>query len=350
MFSNKFNKEDFYQSKYDFYKNLAFWVVVIASIASITYYVSDCQIIGHIQPQTLLPRLIILIPMTIYILLSRRSASYKIMVPAGYIVSHLIMWTTIWATTFLPDRTHTTEGFAIMLLVFMSIGFCAPFSITSIAYILIIINILVSNLFNHYEELATMLTVLVPGIIGIWILQFFMERLYLTHYDAEKKLKHSSMYDPLTGTYNRNIIPTITDDNQRFVASIPETTGVLILDIDYFKNVNDTYGHVNGDIVLKTVAETTKKLLSNNDYMIRWGGEEFVIVLPGSDAEHTTALAHTIRETIERTETQVTSVTVSIGVSAYNGVNYKESIDNADKALYKAKNSGRNIVIVYDGT
>lgn len=350
MFNSSFNREDFYQSKYDFYKNLAFWVVVIGSLASITYYVSDCQIIGHIQTETIIPRLIILIPMTIYILLSRKISSYKIMVPAGYIVSHLIMWTTIWSISFLPNRTHTTEGFAILLLVFMSIGFCAPFSITSVAYILIIVNILVSDTFNHYEELATMLTVLVPGLMGIWILQFFMERLYLTHYDAEKRLKHSSMYDPLTSTYNRNIIPTITDENQHFISSIPDTTGILIFDIDHFKNVNDTYGHVNGDIVLKTVAETTKKLLSNDDYMIRWGGEEFVIILPGYDAQRTTSLAHTIRETIERTETQVTSVTVSIGVSAYNGVNYKESIDNADKALYQAKNSGRNIVIVYDGT
>lgn len=349
MFREKIDKNDFYQSKYDYYQRFSFWVIVFSSLASITYFVSDCQLFGRFAIETLLPRTIILIPMMIYIILSKRIKSYKIMVPLEYLIIHLIMWNTIWAIYYLPIKTHASEGFIIMHLMFCGIGFSAPFYCSTFFHCLVIVNILVSHLFNHYENLDIMLSLGLPCLVSICAIHLCMQKLYVGHYQTAKRLEYISYYDFLTGVYNRNVLPELTDaESKKFCSKIEHPISVLILDIDYFKKVNDTYGHPNGDQVLKELANTIKPMIEKKDYMIRWGGEEFVLILQNKKIDQAVVFAEKIRVAVEKSDNGVCPVTISIGVAEYDGEDYQATINRADKALYRAKINGRNCVEVSD--
>ena len=345
MFTEGINKEDFFQSKYEYYRQFSFWVIVVASLSSITYFVSDCQLFGRFAIETLLPRTIILIPMVLYVIFSKKIKSYKILVLLEYFIIHLIMWNTIWAIYYLPDKTHASEGFIIMHLMFWGIGFAAPFHYSTFFHCLVIVNILVSYTFNHYENLDIMLSLGLPCLFAICFINYFMQKLYVGHYLTAKKLEYISRYDYLTDVYNRNVLGELVDsDTKQFLPSIDKPVSILIFDIDFFKKVNDTYGHVKGDQVLKSLANTIKPMIGKKDYMLRWGGEEFVLILSGKNLDAAKAFAEQIRAAVEASNNGVCPVTISIGVSQYDGKDYKSAIDKADQALYRAKNNGRNRV------
>ena len=130
-------------------------------------------------------------------------------------------------------------------------------------------------------------------------------------------------------------------------------------DIDFFKKVNDTYGHAVGDCVLKNVAKTIKKELREEDIASRYGGEEFIFLLPHTNIEEARIVAERLRKAIEKKKiniedynienTKEISVTISIGVSEFNKADKMPEIlyKKADEALYQAKDGGRNRVVVY---
>ena len=121
---------------------------------------------------------------------------------------------------------------------------------------------------------------------------------------------------------------------------------LLMLDIDYFKNVNDTYGHDVGDYVLKELCSTIKNMIRKTDIFGRWGGEEFLLILPNTNKDEAISIATKIRNIIENHKFDyIPQVTISIGVSVYNEKSRKEIfLKKVDDALYKAKSSGRNCV------
>ena len=129
---------------------------------------------------------------------------------------------------------------------------------------------------------------------------------------------------------------------------------LLIADIDYFKAVNDAYGHLFGDKVLCSVAKTLKANIKGKDTAARYGGEEFVVLLPETELDGARALAEKIRATIEKSRIrradnrqEIAQITVSFGVASYAcGESAREFIDRADNALYVSKNRGRNRVTV----
>ena len=123
---------------------------------------------------------------------------------------------------------------------------------------------------------------------------------------------------------------------------------ILMLDIDFFKKVNDTYGHAAGDDILKFVATEVKSQVYGRDYVIRWGGEEFIVILVDYTIEQARELAEKLRKNIEETDNGVCPLTISIGVSRYNkNETYHSCIEKADQALYYAKEHGRNQVVNY---
>lgn len=336
----------FYQSKYEFYRKFSFAVVIFASLASVTYFISDCQLFGRLAVETALARFIIIIPMMLYIILYSKCRDYRVMVPVSYAVIHCIMWNTIWAIYFLPDKSHAVEGFIIMHLMFLALGFIAPFKWATAFHVLVIVNILVSNTFNHYESLDLMLSLGVPCVVAICAIQYFMQGAYYEHYVVVNKLERMSRYDMLTGAYNRYIIEDITDEKSvNFTESMPVPSGMLLLDIDHFKKVNDTYGHIAGDSILKQIIEVVFTSTRSTDYCIRWGGEEFLILLPGCGPARSRNVAETIRSRVEHMNTGICPVTVSLGVITYEGGDYKGYVARCDEALYRAKNTGRNKVV-----
>ena len=127
----------------------------------------------------------------------------------------------------------------------------------------------------------------------------------------------------------------------------------MMLDIDHFKNINDTYGHLVGDDVLKATATTISSSVRRGDIVGRYGGEEFIVMLPSVTQAQVVDIAEKIRKSIKNINfkdgKKTFSVTISIGISKYDKNNDIDTlIGNADKALYKAKNSGRDNIIVYN--
>lgn len=343
----KREREDFYQSKYQYYRTFVLCVVLASALSSITYFISDCQLFGRFAWETLLPRTAIVLPMVFYFLFYKQYSSYKIMVPLSYLMLHLIMWNTIWAIWFLPDKTHASEGFIIMHLMFLAVGFGAPFVLSTPLHCLVIGNILLSNRFNHYTNLNLMLSLGVPCLVGIIAVQYFMQRVYLEHYRTIESIRQQSRLDALTGTHNRNYLHQLVENDSRMLrASLERPVSVLMIDIDYFKKVNDRFGHEKGDRILAATAEQIRNHFPTGE-ILRWGGEEFVIFLPGTVPAEACRQAEALRCSIEQHKNGICPITVSIGVAPYNG-DYQSAVDNADKAMYRAKTSGRNQVQLYD--
>jgi len=160
--------------------------------------------------------------------------------------------------------------------------------------------------------------------------------------------KELSNVDTLTSMYNRRYYKNIIDN----IFETYQKISFMVLDIDHFKKINDTYGHSFGDFVLKEFAKVVSKKIRQEDICIRWGGEEFLVILPNTKLDKATEIAERIRVTIERLvvldETSKTSVDIkcSIGVTGREAnESYSVMFDKADGNLYSAKNAGRNIVV-----
>ena len=342
------NRYDFYQSKYDYYKNFMKWLIIVSSIAYLTFFMTDCQIFGRFAIETLIPRTIILPLLFIYLYIYQKVNSYKIMVPVSYLMVHTIIWCTDWATYLLPDRQYASEGMIVMNLIFVCAGFCAPFWFSTVAHIFMLVDIIIANTFIHYDDVGMMILFNLPCVLAVCAMHRVMEKVYLDHYVVSQQLESIVVHDHLTGVYNRNKLKELSlgdSEALNFQKDLP--VSILLIDIDFFKEVNDTYGHEAGDTVLVHVASTLKNSIRSSDYVIRWGGEEFIIIVPGCPSKCGVEVAEKIRKNVENSDSGICSVTVSIGVATYNGGNYHDSIKLADKALYQAKSGGRNMVVEY---
>lgn len=161
--------------------------------------------------------------------------------------------------------------------------------------------------------------------------------------------------DPLTGLFNRRY--TWELGQKEFLRSrrYLRPFSVLMLDIDHFKKLNDTYGHDSGDAALKALVDVCIDNLRSEDVCGRWGGEEFLVILPETNKEGALQVAERLREKISEKKVSVKkeeiSFTVSIGVAQVtdDDLNIRSVINLADKALYEAKNKGRNCVVLKDG-
>ncbi len=167
-----------------------------------------------------------------------------------------------------------------------------------------------------------------------------------------RELELASRTDPLTGLYNRrHLMEKIEEERVRFKRN-GRPFSVIICDIDYFKKVNDVYGHDCGDTVLKSLSTLLGRHIRKQDCLGRWGGEEFLMLLPETTAEGATVLAEKLRKRIEDFEFTYAGIriplTMTFGVAQYNdeyGVD--ACIVGADSALYKGKSNGRNCVVTF---
>ena len=166
--------------------------------------------------------------------------------------------------------------------------------------------------------------------------------------EANKTLADWAHKDTLTGLWNRRKALDLMEYEATRSDRAARTIGVAMLDLDKFKSVNDTLGHDQGDLVLKTAAQALAKSLRTSDILARWGGEEFLAVFPESGLEGTKVAAEKLRAAIQAAPWSLPDrpgMTVSIGVSVkYPEVPWDEAIKDADTALYHAKEGGRNRV------
>ncbi|MDQ6965903.1 MAG: diguanylate cyclase [Mariprofundaceae bacterium] len=170
-----------------------------------------------------------------------------------------------------------------------------------------------------------------------------------------KILRDTSIHDGLTGMFNRRFLEEVQSSLVASVQRRNTTLGVLMCDIDHFKMVNDTYGHETGDVVLKGIADIFTHMMRESDYVIRFGGEEILVLLMDADKLKSAEIAERIRSRIAARKFKSAqgefTKTVSIGVALFpeDSSNLHDAIQYADEALYTAKNSGRNQVVMHAG-
>lgn len=170
---------------------------------------------------------------------------------------------------------------------------------------------------------------------------------------AHDRLERLAAVDPLTDTYNRRFgLARLQEEFSRAVRA-EGPLGVLMLDLDHFKAVNDVYGHLVGDRVLRAVAKACRRVIREGDVLVRYGGEEFLVLLPGAGAEDVAQIGERVRraigETVVQEGDQRIGVTVSLGGTTYGDAGSgspEELVARADEALYGAKAAGRNRLLV----
>lgn len=167
--------------------------------------------------------------------------------------------------------------------------------------------------------------------------------------EAVKTIGRLATRDPLTELRNRRAFITLAEREMARSKRNQQPTSVLMVDIDHFKHLNDEHGHAIGDLVLKEISSVLCTHLREPDIACRWGGEEFVILLPDTDAEQALKVAVRARQAIDQTRVEINGtslhVTVTIGVAALEE-DLDRAIDAADQAMYEGKEAGRNRVML----
>jgi len=156
--------------------------------------------------------------------------------------------------------------------------------------------------------------------------------------------------DPLTNCHNRRSFFELFDSHWNSAQRYGHPLAAIMVDVDHFKSVNDTYGHSIGDQVLQKVAETLQQTARATDVVARYGGEEFALLLPGTNLEDATVFAERVRIALAEMKFADLSITASLGVSSLSEkpASPQELLDQADKCLYAAKRNGRNQVVRFD--
>lgn len=174
----------------------------------------------------------------------------------------------------------------------------------------------------------------------------FGKRLIERQEKLTEEIKNLSEIDHLTEMYNRRKITELFETEYARYKRYKYPLSIILVDIDFFKMINDEYGHNQGDITLKEIASILKTEVRESDHVGRWGGEEFLIICPETDINGAATLAEKLRNTInEYTFTNVGHRTASFGITTCSDdCTFESMINRADKALYTAKSEGRNNV------
>ena len=175
--------------------------------------------------------------------------------------------------------------------------------------------------------------------------------LALENAELHRRTEELTIIDELTGTFNYRYFVQKLEEEKKRALRYDLPLSLIMVDIDWFKKINDSYGHEIGNIVLKELSNVIKRCIRDVDIFARYGGEEFVVILPQTPQVEASRIGERIREQVEHTimETEASGklkITVSVGVTSFpeNGKSHEEIVSVADQALYRAKGSGKNLV------
>lgn len=266
--------------------------------------------------------------------------------------------------TLIPEYQHMIM-MGVMVAVGFSSGAAASLSIKPIFskfYIaLVLCPAAIACLFTDSLKHFMLIYIILCAYFFLLSKRFYSE--YIQAFEIENELKAKqklleklTITDTLTGVYNRQYFDNTLDMQWSLASRSQAYLSILFLDLDFFKKVNDVYGHVVGDTALCHAANIFKdESKRKSDMVARYGGEEFAIILAGTNHQDACKLAERVRERIENTPVihgdNSINITVSIGVNTTipnNQSNCTEFLDNADQALYEAKSQGRNRVMGFN--
>ncbi|MDC3188156.1 GGDEF domain-containing protein [Pseudoalteromonas elyakovii] len=212
--------------------------------------------------------------------------------------------------------------------------------------ILLLVPISQLSIITHEHNLATLYSLTVIAHATVFVMSG-LGLITTLLVDEKKRYLELSLKDPLTGLYNRRGLQFIIEQQQLFSPSQTSSLFACVVDIDYFKRINDNYGHDGGDLVLEVFSDLMKHHLKKEDLCCRLGGEEFLLLFFATDINSATQFLEGLRKTIEGSQIAYQerriSVTASFGLTNWQSNDSFESLVNrADKAVYEAKDNGRN--------
>ncbi|ACK71495.1 diguanylate cyclase [Gloeothece citriformis PCC 7424] len=235
----------------------------------------------------------------------------------------------------------------IISIRFTAIVFLCSASLFLIRIIVVLLNNYSNPLFDNSlsQTLLQISYLIMSFLLTVGLVSMISQRLY-------EDLRTLAIYDFLTETLNRRAMQLEINKEIAYFNRRKEQFALILMDIDRFKSINDNYGHDCGDLVLQHFTRTIKNNIRKEDALGRWGGEEFLILSRGSNVEDALILAERLRSAIESekviTGHTIIKYTLSLGVAVYgiHGTTQEQLVKAADKALYEAKNSGRNQVAI----
>lgn len=302
-----------------------------------------------VQDLMLKIHLFVVVPMLLTIsFLAYKKGFYNLVMPALALFPIFSISGHVYIASQLSNYApFLTEGYLGVLWIFIVSGMTFRYALASASAASIIL-IVSGFYFIRDSDIYTMHVFWIFcsfsfGFLGALI----FDRSRITIFLTQQQLKQQAITDELTGAFNRNHLNSILTQEMNRDLRYDKTFGVLIIDIDHFKKINDTFGHAIGDKVLQKVTHTLSKSIRSNDTLVRWGGEEFVVIAIEVDEKSLNHLSENLRNQIEyESYDSVGKVTVSIGATLFQKDDTQDTLlSRADKALYEAKTKGRNITV-----
>lgn len=174
--------------------------------------------------------------------------------------------------------------------------------------------------------------ILVSAVIYVFIIRYAKDKLEQID-KSRQEFKYLAYFDQLTGAYTRSFLE-VWDRNYR---EKDQLHAIVMIDLNDFKTINDTHGHSEGDLALKKVSETIMNNLRDRDLVVRFGGDEFLLILPGSTIEEAEKVMARIEKQLSSIKDILIPVTISFGISCFREESYEEAIKEADKLMYQDK-------------
>ncbi|MGR6862287.1 diguanylate cyclase [uncultured Aliivibrio sp.] len=289
----------------------------------------------HFSSLMMFVTLISLIYFTYYV----PSIKYRIIVISLYMVFVTLSTAIVVLKGKNDDLVLATR---MMSLSFAIYGGFMIFRIIAVLPSLELTNFMTAGLIHQLTFLFSIILIVSMSFIMLWMIN---ARLL-------NSIHTLSYQDPLTTLKNRRALEDVVPTMMKKVKTAP--ISIIMTDIDQFKSINDLHGHIVGDRVIKMIAETIKKSLHSSAAAFRFGGDEIMILLPGSHAEQAKEMANKLRQSISEMTVDGNSelsFTSSFGIAQLSSSeNWEEFVDRADKALYQAKSNGRNRVAICSQT
>lgn len=333
--------------KYMEYKRFIVWVIVVGYLiygilTPVDFFAENTVVISAIMV-----RAVLIIPLVLFLLAVRIIKDYRIcsilVIGIIYIISKIVKISYEYTV----GEYACFAGYICAYFFLLISTFGIPVFMTCIAQIIniVILSVSVYQASDIFEQnkLVIQMSIqifIVQASILWFILAVNIEKKNIKSYKEQQEIEWMRFHDQLTGAYNRFILQELLKKKESTKNKV-----ILMIDIDHFKKVNDTFGHDYGDIVLKKVASLIIENAKMQDYVIRWGGEEFVVILDMENKDDGGAIAERIRKSVEEnTKNTECPVTISIGVAAHIEGKIADTIQRADKKAYQAKQNGRNMV------
>lgn len=344
--------ETFLRTKFQDHRYFSIRMSVLASCGCAVLWLWDYVIDPVGAKSTVFLRLAMFVIGFIYTMTLKR-VSYGILIPVSMFVT-TISWEIIFLNIINRLDTGTLYGisgfmFFLYLPLLMMQGLSFRLNALYIIIIAALPHIMASAGFvQNFQHKQYAVLIWLEVIMAIAV-QIAVTSSYIIRYNAKLALKRIAITDEATGLSNRGHFIFCLEREIKQAQNIIKPVTVILMDIDNFKSINDQYGHPAGDEVIKRFADVCKVNIRDNDWVGRLGGEEFGIMLPGVNIEQAITIAERVRQEVEATVITtpkgVIKFTCSAGIAELQNIeSFNRLYERVDKALYQAKNQGRNCI------